>query len=141
MVLDALARFDAIKDEDLSEYLKLSLKDVNKIAAQLKADRLIRADIKAESRAGGKPFQRTFYILDYKLFVDVVKYRMFKLKRNLDEDIKNVKSFGLGYDRISRQRRLCARHVVMSFCWLLRLNSISSVNCVHRHCRKWRMRI
>ncbi|RKP19173.1 hypothetical protein ROZALSC1DRAFT_14319, partial [Rozella allomycis CSF55] len=115
VLLDALIRFQTLKDEDLSDYLKITLKDVNRIAAKLKNDRLIRSDAKPESRVGGKPLLRTFYILDYKLFVDVVKYKISMLRKRMNEDIQNVmKNFYIEKDVTSKTYKCPSCEIIYS---------------------------
>jgi transcription initiation factor TFIIE subunit alpha len=50
-----------------------------------------RREARQETRPSDlKMVSRTFYYIDYKQFVDVVKYRIYKMRRGLEESMKNV---------------------------------------------------
>lgn len=67
------------------------IKDVNKIAAKLREDRLIKSISRQETREyDGKLFHRTYYYIELGVFADAVKYRLFLMRRALEDKIKNV---------------------------------------------------
>lgn len=67
------------------------IKDVNKIAAKLREDRLIKSISRQETREhDGKLFHRTYYYIELGVFADAVKYRLLLMRRTLEEKIKNV---------------------------------------------------
>lgn len=67
------------------------IKDVNKIAAKLREDRLIKTISRQETREyDGRLFHRTYYYIDFGIFADVVKYRLYLMRKTLEERIKNV---------------------------------------------------
>lgn len=71
-----------LSDTDLGAALRLGAKEANKFCSRLVESRLLRMESKAEGQRGdGKAFRRTFYVLDYKLFVDVIKWKMMKMER------------------------------------------------------------
>ncbi|PJF16447.1 Transcription initiation factor IIE subunit alpha [Paramicrosporidium saccamoebae] len=79
-----------ISDEGAAERMQLMVKDVGKIAARLKEDRLIKSEVRLESRGlDERPFNRTFYYIDLAIFADVVKYRLHMMRKTLEDRVKN----------------------------------------------------
>jgi transcription initiation factor TFIIE subunit alpha len=80
----------SISDEGVAERMQLMVKDVGKIAAKLKEDRLIKSEVRLESRGPEeRPFNRTFYYIDLATFADVVKYRLHMMRKTLEDRVKN----------------------------------------------------
>lgn len=48
------------------------------------------SEIKQQPRADGKIINRNYFYIDYKQFVDIVKYRIYKMRQNVEEMIKRV---------------------------------------------------
>jgi transcription initiation factor TFIIE subunit alpha len=93
IVMDLFTRELVFRDDVLSYRLKMNAKELNKILAKLKEDRLLRVEVrfeKAISFDSGKPLTKSFYYLDYKQLVDVVKYKMYKIRKSFEDSMKNV---------------------------------------------------
>lgn len=77
--------------------LKITARDIHRICGKLKEDRLIKMVNRMEPR---KPDQRmvpkTYYYIDYKEFVDVVKWKMYKMQ-TLVRDKLRTESENKGY--------------------------------------------
>ncbi|KAL1917931.1 uncharacterized protein VTP21DRAFT_3765 [Calcarisporiella thermophila] len=90
-VLDALNKSKPLKDDDLALLVKMSPKEIHKICGKLREERLLRSEQRNEPR---KPDQRliprVYYFIDYKQFVDVVKWRMFKMQRTVREEMQEA---------------------------------------------------
>jgi transcription initiation factor TFIIE subunit alpha len=41
-----------------------------------------------------KLLNRTYYYIDFKMFVDVLKYKMYKMKKSIEDQMKNVSCHG-----------------------------------------------
>ncbi|KAI8320745.1 hypothetical protein GQ54DRAFT_262995, partial [Martensiomyces pterosporus] len=98
LALDFLNRKERAREDVLAKYLHVQSREVHKICGKLREDKLLRSEKRAEAREPGQqPFQRTYYHLDYKLFVDVVKWRMWKLqtlvKAKMEQELQK-----LGYE-------------------------------------------
>lgn len=54
---------------------------------------LLVSEARQETRPSDlKLVTKTYYYIDFKLFVDVVKYKMYMMKRGIEDLIKNVKN-------------------------------------------------
>ncbi|KAG1554561.1 hypothetical protein G6F46_006737 [Rhizopus delemar] len=88
---------NGVKEEDLVLALKITARDIHRICGKLKEDRLIKMVNRMEPR---KPDQRmvpkTYYYIDYKEFVDVVKWKMYKMQ-TLVRDKLRTESENKGY--------------------------------------------
>lgn len=66
------------------------LKDVNRTAAALTKDSLLRSEARQEVRASDqKLITKTYYYLDFKGFVDVVKWRTYMMRKGLEDAMRN----------------------------------------------------
>lgn len=73
--------------------MKIPGKEVHKALAKLKEDRLIAAETRTErspTYEGGsnKQFTKSFYYIDYKQMIDIVKYRVFKMRKSYESQMK-----------------------------------------------------
>ncbi|KAG0363137.1 hypothetical protein BC939DRAFT_459143 [Gamsiella multidivaricata] len=83
-VMDVINKMKQVKDEELAAFLKLNRREIHKICGKLKEDRLIKDLTKLEARKPDqRPIPNTYYYLDYKTFVDVVKYKIHKMDMEL----------------------------------------------------------
>ncbi|OAV92614.1 hypothetical protein PTTG_09181 [Puccinia triticina 1-1 BBBD Race 1] len=97
LLFDQLIRKEAMKDEELASRLGIQPKEVAKAATQLVRDQLVSTYMRSELKPGAyKATQRTYYFIDYKHCVDVVKWRMWKMNKVLDDKQRNVID-GQGY--------------------------------------------
>ncbi|KAA1065223.1 hypothetical protein PGT21_032873 [Puccinia graminis f. sp. tritici] len=97
LLFDQLIRKEAMKDEELSARLGMTPKDLAKAANPLIRDQLVSTYMRAEQKPGAyKATQRTYYFIDYKHCVDVIKWRMWKMNKVLDDKQRNVID-GQGY--------------------------------------------
>ncbi|KAF8924071.1 hypothetical protein EDD21DRAFT_419003 [Dissophora ornata] len=97
VVMDVINKLKQVKDDELAALLKLNRREIHKICGKLKEDRLIKDLTKLEARKPDqRPIPNTYYYLDYKIFVDVVKFKIHRMGKKLDEDMskKEVESAG-----------------------------------------------
>lgn len=84
---------DRLPDDVLADRMQILLRDVGKIASRLREDRLIKTHVRPEVREyDGKTFSRTYYYIDFALFADVVRYRLYQMRISLEQKVKNVPS-------------------------------------------------
>eukprot|EP00605_Chrysophyceae_sp_TOSAG23-4_P000131 GSChrysophyteH1.ASY1.ANO1.150.1 assembled CDS len=85
VVIDALVREKYIKETELAPRLRLKDKDIRAILSRLESRELL---IKHESLLtkdfDGKNRQHKYYYIDYQMFVDIVRYRLFLMQRKVD---------------------------------------------------------
>lgn len=105
-----------MKDEDLAAKLKLHYKQIRKYLNELKRDRLIKSEVRSEAvsatetnplphfrkahfPATGLPEPRSclmhpqqttfeFYYIDYKGFVDTLKWKINAMNKMLDKEVR-----------------------------------------------------
>lgn len=91
LLLDQLVSIPAIPAEVLAKRVGLQARDLGSLAAKLVEDRIVSVYRCQETREG--PFQRavarTYYYIDYKLFLDVTKWRMMAMRRDIDTKLRN----------------------------------------------------
>ncbi|KAJ2845462.1 hypothetical protein IWW36_004771 [Coemansia brasiliensis] len=108
IALDYLNRHEIARTDVLGRYLHVKQKVVFAIYSELEKHRLVkrvwRMDEPAEASTFQKRGKQWYFYIDYKQFVDVVKWRMHKLQEQvrseMDKEQKN-----LGYDCERCQRR------------------------------------
>lgn len=57
------------------------------------------SETKQQPRADGKIITRNYFYIDYKQFVDIVKYRIYKMRHSVEEMIKKVIKFCINVGR------------------------------------------
>jgi len=98
VILDALVSVKTyIKDEDLATMIKLHHKQVRSALSKLQQDQLVKSesrqvqDTKYTGTASddvrhGRMHQHQFWFIDYRHFVDVVKYKLCVIQKSLSEE-------------------------------------------------------
>ncbi|KAJ2158548.1 hypothetical protein GGF46_003698 [Coemansia sp. RSA 552] len=108
VALDYLNRNEIARSDVLARYLHMKPKDMHKIYNELEKHKLVRMMTRTDDEMEVTLYQRRrmqrYYYIDYKQFVDVVKWRMHKLQENvrskMDQEQEN-----LGFDCPA-----CGRH-------------------------------
>jgi len=86
IVVDMLVRNPCIKEDDLVEFLKLERKQLRTIIAQLKNDKFIKVRLRMETGPDGKASRQNYYYINYKVFVNVVKYKLDHMRRKIETE-------------------------------------------------------
>ncbi|KAI7870684.1 hypothetical protein BDF14DRAFT_1772704 [Spinellus fusiger] len=77
--------------------LKMTPRDIHRICGKLKEDRLLKMATRMEARKQDqRPVPKTYYYLDYKEFVDVVKWKMYKMQTIVRDNLR-TESENKGY--------------------------------------------
>ncbi|KAF9926456.1 hypothetical protein BGZ75_007467 [Mortierella antarctica] len=98
VVMDVINKLKQVKDEELAHTAKLNRREIHKICGKLKEDRLIKDLTKIEARKPDqRPIPNTYYYLDYKIFVDVVKWKIHKMGKELDSVMSKQEVESAGY--------------------------------------------
>ncbi|KAL3477351.1 TFIIE alpha subunit-domain-containing protein [Aspergillus californicus] len=80
LVVDALFIHSVLHAEDLAFLLGMQQKDLRKLCAKLREDRLIAVNTRAEIRDGStRPVNREYYYIPLHPVVDAIKYKVSKL--------------------------------------------------------------
>ncbi|KAI9091539.1 hypothetical protein DFS34DRAFT_323564 [Phlyctochytrium arcticum] len=94
VVLDLLCRVNSQRDEELAKQMRVQAKELHKVCGKLKLDGLIKVEARAElvgpvldSRPQRK-ISRSYYYIDYKHFVDVVKFRIYRIGKIIEKEVQ-----------------------------------------------------
>ncbi|CAK7264096.1 hypothetical protein SEPCBS57363_000897 [Sporothrix epigloea] len=84
LIIDALVIHSALRDDDLAYLISMNIKDLHKMCAKLKEDRLLASHSRSELREGQqRPNNRTYYYVDYRQTIDAIKWRVYKIDKDL----------------------------------------------------------
>ncbi|NXP44199.1 T2EA factor, partial [Heliornis fulica] len=86
LVLDVLIRYPCVKEEDLLHLLKYEHKQLRAILSTLRADKLLKLRMRVETGPNGKSTRHNYYYINYKVLVDVVKYKLDHIRRKIEAD-------------------------------------------------------
>ncbi|KAI0396174.1 hypothetical protein F5Y17DRAFT_420703 [Xylariaceae sp. FL0594] len=82
LIVDALVIHSALRDDDLSYLMSMNLKDLHRICARLRDERLLQVHVRPELREGQqRPTNRTYYYIDYRQAIDAIKWRVYHLDK------------------------------------------------------------
>lgn len=83
---DCLLRERVVPDDVLADRLRFMVKDITRMAAKLREDRLIKTLLRQEIRPyDERTITRAYHYIDFALFSDVVKYRLHRMRAMLEE--------------------------------------------------------
>ncbi|XP_006006478.1 general transcription factor IIE subunit 1-like [Latimeria chalumnae] len=86
LALDILIRYPCVKEDDLLQLLKFDKKQLRAILNTLKLDKFIKCQMRIETLPNGKSMRCSYFYINYKLLVDVVKYRLDHVRRKIEAD-------------------------------------------------------
>ncbi|CAK5274600.1 unnamed protein product [Mycena citricolor] len=90
IIMDQLARNMVLKDDDLAGRMGLQPKELNKVIATLSNDRLVQIYRQNELREGAqRATAKQYYFIDYEHFCNVVKWRIAKMRKQIDTKARN----------------------------------------------------
>ncbi|KAI1188510.1 hypothetical protein F5B17DRAFT_395213 [Nemania serpens] len=89
LIIDALIIHSALRDDDLSYLMSMNLKDLHRICAKLREERLLQVHVRPELREGQqRPTNRTYYYIDYRQAIDAIKWRVYHLDKAVQGNAK-----------------------------------------------------
>ncbi|XP_009903160.2 general transcription factor IIE subunit 1 [Dryobates pubescens] len=86
LAFDVLLRYPCVKEEDLLQLLKYEHKQLRTILNTLKADKFVKLRMRVETKPNGKSTRHNYYYINYKVLVDVVKYKLDHVRRKIEAD-------------------------------------------------------
>ncbi|XP_040276477.1 general transcription factor IIE subunit 1-like [Bufo bufo] len=86
LTLDVLIRYPCVKEDDIAMLLKFEKKQLRGILNTLRADKFIKCRIRVETGSNGKSTKHNYYYINYKVLVDVVKYKLDHVRRKIESD-------------------------------------------------------
>lgn len=81
LVIDLLIRKIYMTEEDVEELIKFEKKQLRNVIAQLRNEKILKARIKMETGPDRKSKKQNYYYINYRGFVNVVKYKLGKHRR------------------------------------------------------------
>lgn len=92
IVVDMLIHTTIIREEDLAQKLRFDKRQLRQILNALKNDKLVRTRMRIETSSDEKTTRSNYYFIDYKLFVNVVKFKLDMMRRRLEADQRETTS-------------------------------------------------
>ncbi|KFQ24644.1 General transcription factor IIE subunit 1 [Mesitornis unicolor] len=86
LTLDMLIRYPCVKEDDLLQLLKYDRKQLRAVLNTLKAEKLVKLRMRVETGPNGKSTRHNYYYINYKVLVDVVKYKLDHIRRKIEAD-------------------------------------------------------
>ncbi|NXH52397.1 T2EA factor, partial [Rhabdornis inornatus] len=86
LALDVLIRYPCVKEDDLLQLLKYERKQLRTVLNTLKVDKLVKLRMRVETGPNGKSTRHNYYYINYKVLVDVVKYKLDHVRRKIEAD-------------------------------------------------------
>ncbi|NWU12513.1 T2EA factor, partial [Cephalopterus ornatus] len=86
LALDILIHYSCVKEDDLLQLLKYERKQLCTVLNTLKADKLVKMRMRVETGPSGKSTRHSYYYINYKVLVDVVKYKLDHVRRKIEAD-------------------------------------------------------
>ncbi|XP_042667334.1 general transcription factor IIE subunit 1-like [Centrocercus urophasianus] len=86
LAVDVLTRYPCVKEDDLLQLLKYERKQLRTVLNTLKADKLVKLRMRVETGPNGKSTRHNYYYINYKVLVDVIKYKLDHVRRKIEAD-------------------------------------------------------
>ncbi|KAH8882813.1 hypothetical protein GQ53DRAFT_753348 [Thozetella sp. PMI_491] len=84
LVVDALVTHVALIDSDLGKIMKMNMKDLHRLCASLRDQRLLVIAERSEMLEGkARPIKRTWYFIDYRQSIDAIKWRLYRCDKEM----------------------------------------------------------
>lgn len=81
-----------MKEDDICELLKFEKKMLRARIAVLRNDKFIQVRLKMETGADGKAQKVNYYFINYKSFVNVVKYKLDLMRKRMETEERDATS-------------------------------------------------
>ncbi|KAF7994508.1 hypothetical protein HCN44_003980 [Aphidius gifuensis] len=92
LIVDMLVRNPCMKEDDICELLKFERKMLRAKISTLRTDKFIQVRVKMETGSDGKAQKVNYYYINYKSFVNVVKYKLHTMGKRLETEERDSTS-------------------------------------------------
>ncbi|XP_012286562.1 general transcription factor IIE subunit 1 [Orussus abietinus] len=92
LIIDMLVRNPCMKEDDICELLKFERKMLRARISILRNDKFIQVRLKMETGSDGKAQKVNYYFINYKTFVNVVKYKLDLMRKRLETEERDATS-------------------------------------------------
>lgn len=90
IVVDLLIRRRLIKEDDIIDLLKFERKQLRSVLAMLEKDKLTKKKLRIETGIDGKSTKHHLYYINYKAFVNVVKYKLDHMRKKIELEERDL---------------------------------------------------
>ncbi|KAJ2339901.1 hypothetical protein GGH92_006507, partial [Coemansia sp. RSA 2673] len=115
IALDYLNRHEIARSDVLSRHLRVVHKEAFRIYGDLEKHKLVQRITRQDDTGNNNPYQRrgkhTYFFIDYRKFVDVVKWRIWRLQEQVKLRMEKEQE-NLGYDCPDCHRRFKTMQVL-----------------------------
>lgn len=88
LCMDTLLTYPCIKEEDLAELLRLEAKQVHQNLVNLKKEKFVNERPIMETSGDGKQKIYSYFYINYKMMVNVIKYKLDKIRIQIETEEK-----------------------------------------------------
>jgi len=92
LIVDMLVRYPCMREDDIEELLKFDRKVLRSRLSTLKSDRFVQVKLKIETGEDGKANKVNCYFINYKIFVNVVKYKLDHMRKKMETEERDATS-------------------------------------------------
>nr|XP_023028567.1 general transcription factor IIE subunit 1 [Leptinotarsa decemlineata] len=92
LIVDMLVRNPCMKEDDICELLKFERKMLRARISVLKNDKFIQVRLRMETGSDGKAQKVNYYFINYKTFVNVIKYKLDLMRKRLETEERDATS-------------------------------------------------
>lgn len=92
LMVDMLVRNPCMKEDDICELLRFERKMLRARIATLRADKFIQVRLRMETGPDGKAQKVNYYFINYKTFVNVVKYKLDMMRKRMETEERDATS-------------------------------------------------
>jgi len=92
LIVDMLVRYPCMREDDLCDLLKFDKKVLRAKLATLKSDKFVQVKLKIETGEDGKACKVNCYFINYKIFVNIVKYKLDHMRKKMETEERDATS-------------------------------------------------
>jgi len=92
LIIDMLVRNPCMKEDDMCDLLKFEKKQFRGRIGILKNDKFVQLRLKMETGPDGKTQKVNYYYINYKSFVNVVKYKLDHMRKKMETEERDATS-------------------------------------------------
>lgn len=92
LIIDMLVRNPCMKEDDICELLRFEKKQLRARISTLRNDKFIQIRLKMETGPDGKAQKVNYYFINYKTFVNVVKYKLDLMRKRMETEERDATS-------------------------------------------------
>lgn len=92
LIVDMLVRNPCMKEDDICELLKFDRKQLRARIATLRSDKYIQVRLRMETGTDGKAQKVNYYFINYKSFVNVIKYKLDLMRKRMETEERDATS-------------------------------------------------